>query len=46
MYSLTKTDSDNDKRDLGILDVKTMQVFNSVTEDEDFNGFVEDFCTL
>ena len=35
-----KTDSDNDKREPGIFDGEIAQLFNSDTEDEEFDGFV------
>lgn len=35
-----QTDSDNDEREPGMFDGKIAQLFNSDTEDEDFDGFV------
>ena len=35
------TDSDNDEREPGMLDAVLAQLFNSVTEEEEFEGFVE-----
>ena len=36
------TDSDNDERDQGMLDEVIAQLFNSDTEDEEFEGFVDE----
>jgi len=33
-----ETDSDNDEMDLGLLDVKIMQLLNSDTEDKEFKN--------
>ncbi|XP_072769637.1 pogo transposable element with KRAB domain [Nerophis lumbriciformis] len=38
----TETDSDDDERDAGMLDAEIAQLLNSDTEDEDFDGFVEE----
>ena len=35
------TDSDNDKREPGMLDAVLAQLFNSDTEEEEFEGFVD-----
>ncbi|KAJ1144883.1 hypothetical protein NDU88_011177 [Pleurodeles waltl] len=35
-----ETDSDNDEREPGMFDGEIAQLFNSDTEDEDFDGFV------
>ena len=35
-----ETDSDNDEREPGVFDDETAQLFNSDTEDEDFDGFL------
>lgn len=35
-----ETDYDNDEREPGMFDGKITQLFNSETEDEDFDGFV------
>lgn len=40
-----ETDSDNDERDQGMLDAEIAQLFNSDTEGEEFDGFVEVECT-
>ncbi|KAF4093698.1 hypothetical protein AMELA_G00004910 [Ameiurus melas] len=37
-----ETDSDNDERDLGMVDAEIAQLFTSDTEDEEFDGFVEE----
>lgn len=41
----SETDSDNDERDPGILDAEIAQLLNSDTEDEEFDGFVEEEWT-
>ncbi|TWW81746.1 hypothetical protein D4764_01G0015610 [Takifugu flavidus] len=35
-----KSDSDDEEEELGILDIEIAQLFNSDTEDENFDGFV------
>ena len=37
-----ETESDDDERDPGSLDATIAQLLNSDTEDEEFDGFVED----
>ena len=37
-----ETDSNNDERDLGMLDAEIDLLFNSDTENEEFDGFVEE----
>ena len=37
-----ETDSDNDKRDLSMLDAEIVQLLNSDTEDKEFDGFVDE----
>lgn len=37
-----ETDSDNDERDPGMLDAEIAQLLNSDTEDEEFDGFVDE----
>ena len=39
--SRSDTDSDNDEREPGMLDAVLAQLFNSDTEEEEFEGFVD-----